>query len=235
MINRSIRALLLAAGYGSRLRPLTLSTPKCLVNIKGRPLLEHWLIKLNKLPSEKVLINTHYLNTQVDNFLKDCNFKKLEIMKTYEKQLLGTAGTFIRNIKFFSGSIGMLIHADNYTEVDLNELINAHINKPKECLITMLTFNTDNPRSCGIVEVNHENIVIKLHEKIDNPPGNRANGAIYIFDDIFTEWISRNYPYAKDFTNDILPRLLGRIYTWHTNEPYLDIGTKESLKKAQSI
>ena len=66
--NEKIKALLLSAGFGTRLRPLTLKTPKCLVKVNGVPLLSHWLLKLEKLGCEEVIINTHYLSHKVLDF-----------------------------------------------------------------------------------------------------------------------------------------------------------------------
>ena len=66
-----MKALLLSAGYGTRLRPLTYSLPKCLVNIGGKPLLGHWIDKLECLGCEEAIINTHYLSEQVKNYLKE--------------------------------------------------------------------------------------------------------------------------------------------------------------------
>ena len=64
-----IKALLLAAGFGTRLRPLTLTNPKCLMEINGVPILGHWLEKLDNLGCNEVLINTHYLNKKVEDYL----------------------------------------------------------------------------------------------------------------------------------------------------------------------
>ena len=92
------RALLLAAGFGSRLMPLTKNKPKCLMEINGIPLLEYWLINLEKTGCESVLINTHYLSEQIDSYLK----KGKDIYEdkiSYEKILLGTGGT-LKKLKF---------------------------------------------------------------------------------------------------------------------------------------
>jgi len=234
-IARPVRAMLLAAGYGTRLRPITNQIPKCLVEIQGKPLLGHWINKLEDLNLESIVINTHYLSEKVDKFLDKHFSNTLKIEKTYEKILLGTSGTLFQNINFFSGSIGMLIHADNYTKADISGLLKAHINRPSHCILTMLTFDSLNPSSCGIVELDENNVVLNLYEKVKNPPSTRANGAIYVFDDIFIEWFTKNMKNAKDFSTEVLPKLLGKIYTWHLDEPYLDIGTLESLQKSQNI
>ena len=99
----------------------------------------------------------------------------------------------------------------------------------------MLTFTTNNPESCGIVELDKENIVQKFHEKVISPPGNRANGAVYVFDNDFLEWLIKNHAKAKDFSTEVLPFLLGKIFTHHTNMNYIDIGTPERLKQARTM
>ena len=230
-----LKALLLAAGLGTRLRPLTLKKPKCLMEINNKPLLEHWLKKLEDLSVKEVIINTHYLRDQVIDFIKARNNSHIEINEFYEEHLLGTAGTLLQNLEFFKGSTGLLIHADNFTKIDLSGLIEAHFKRPSDCLITMLTFNSSNPESCGVVEINENNIVTKFHEKVDNPPSNRANGAIYVFDDIFIKWLFDRKTKPNDFSTQVLPLMIGKIYTWHIEDDYFDIGTKSSLEKAQLI
>ena len=99
----------------------------------------------------------------------------------------------------------------------------------------MLTFNSNNPKSCGVVEIDDNNVVTKFHEKVDNPPTNRANGAIYVFDDIFIKWLSDRKTKLNDFSTQVLPLMIGKIYTWHIEDDYFDIGTMSSFKKAQLI
>ena len=231
---KPIRSLLLSAGLGTRLRPITLSIPKCLVEINGKPILREWIDKLEKMNTEKILINTHYLSEQVDEFI-DNNNSKIDLYKFYEKKLYGTAGTLIANKDFFFNSIGILIHTDNFTKMDLTDLIQAHLKKPRSCLITMLTFDTNNPERCGIVETDSKGVVQDFHEKSTNPKGNVANGAVYVFEDEFLDWVVKNYPYASDFSTEVIPNMFGKIYTYHTHQPYIDIGTIESLKKAREV
>lgn len=234
-MKKPIKALLLAAGKGTRLRPITLKKPKCLVEINGIPILDRWLKKLNQLKVNAILINTHYLYSQVEDFLAISKYKSKSIRIFHEEILLGTAGTLIANKYFFKGSTGLLIHADNYTNINLDELLKAHQRRPSNCLLTMLTFNTKYPKSCGVVETDKDGILIGFHEKKSDPPGNKANGAIYVFDYEFLDLLESKYPEAKDFSLDIIPNFIGNIYTWHTNSPFLDIGTKELLEEAEFI
>ncbi len=234
-MSRPLRALILAAGLGTRLRPLTLKSPKCLVKVAGKPLLELWLKELEKLDCEAALINTHHLAEQVQAFLEEWKGTRMNVQTTYEPILLGTAATLLLNQNFFKAHTGLLIHADNVTRANLKEFLEAHKNRSSTCLITMLTFRSSKPSQCGIVEIDNKGVVQGFHEKVAEPPGNCANGAVYLFDPPFLEWLQMNAPNAKDFSTEVLPLLLGRIQTWHTNEIFQDIGTPESLLEIQKL
>ena len=126
---KTIKALLLSAGLGTRLRPITESIPKCLVEINNKPILEYWIEKLENISVDQIIVNTHYLSHKVDLFLEKQNRKDMKILNFYEEKLLGTAGTLIANYEFFSDSLGILIHADNFTKVEWNLKI-YHADKP---------------------------------------------------------------------------------------------------------
>ena len=120
-----MRALLLAAGLGTRLRPLTNVTPKCLVRIKGKPLLEIWLDRLAEAGVGPFLVNTHHLAPQVERFVKTSHYCD-QVALVHEPVLRGTAGTLIANIPFFCRQDGLLIHSDNYCLADIRAFIGAH-------------------------------------------------------------------------------------------------------------
>ncbi len=228
-----MRAILLAAGYGTRLLPLTSCKPKCLVEIKGQVLLDTWIKKLLNLGVDKILINTHYLSDQVAEFISKHEFKD-KIQLCFEEKIAGTAGTLINNIDFFGDDDGLLIHADNYCIDNLEKFILAHNSRDKACDITMLTFRCQNPSECGIVVVDQSKIITKFYEKIDNSHGNLANGAIYLISKKALLEILMKYSDAVDFSTEIVPKFLGRIYCYESHNFFIDIGTIESLKKAQN-
>lgn len=228
-----MKTILLAAGFGTRLMPLTKDIPKCLVPIKGVPLLEIWLSRLVKFNLGPFLVNTHYLSNKVELHIEESKHNK-KVTLVNEPVLMGTAGTLIKNLDFFQGEDGLLIHSDNYCMADFNAFVEAHQNRPKGCLLTMMTFRTNNPSSCGVVELNHQGVVTKFYEKVSNPPGNLANGAIYILSAELIGMIKKELSDAKDFSTEILNRLIGRIYTYETHELFMDIGTPETYKKANS-
>ena len=228
-----MKALLLAAGEGTRLRPITNTIPKCLVPINHKPLLEYWLENLYQAGVEKFLINTHYLSKKVEKFVRQHPYID-NITLVYEQTLLNTAGTIIANKKFFSYQEPfMLVHADNLSFCDFTEFIKAHKERPKGCEITMMLFETDTPSSCGIVELDEQGIVQKFYEKIAHPPSNLANGAVYICEPSVINFIESLNKVDADFSLDILPAYLGKIYTYKNKIYHRDIGTPESYKKAK--
>lgn len=227
-----MKALLLAAGEGTRLRPLTLSIPKCLVLICDKPLLAYWLENLSKAGIDKFLINTSYLANQVNAFVDRCPYKD-KITLTYEEKLLNTGGTLLANREFFKDEAFMLVHADNLSFCDFEAFIDAHVNRPSGCEITMMTFQTDNPSSCGIVELGEKGVVQKFHEKVANPPSNLANGAVYICEPSVLEFIESLGKKEVDFSLDVLPQFMGKINTFLNAVYHRDIGTPESYALAQ--
>jgi mannose-1-phosphate guanylyltransferase len=226
-----MRAILLAAGFGTRLKPLTDAIPKCLAPIKGEPLLKGWLDRLSSAGIGPFLVNTHYLSEKVEAFIEKSAYKN-DVTIKYEHTLKGTAGTLIHNQDFFNGKDGLLIHADNYCLENFSDFLSAHNARPAECLITMMVFSTDEPSLCGIVEVDRRGVVIGFHEKIKNPPGNLANGAVYALSSEFVAMLGNKFVDSIDFSTEILPELVNRIYTYKSREIFLDIGTPKNYRKA---
>jgi mannose-1-phosphate guanylyltransferase len=226
-----MKALLLAAGLGTRLRPLTDTMPKCLVPIQGKPLLGIWLARLSDAGLGPFLVNTHYMAAQVHSFLAASPYAD-QVSIVEEIELLGTAGTLISNLAFFAGNDGMLIHADNYCLANFKEFVRAHHERPTHCVMTMMTFRTETPQTCGIVEIDSSGVVIGFHEKVANPPGNLANGAVYILSDALLKMFGDELSSVRDFSTEVLGRLIGRIYAYETKEFFIDIGTPETYALA---
>ena len=166
-----MRALLLAAGLGTRLRPLTETVPKCLVPIAGRPLLTHWLDALFADPRiERVLINTHHLADQVTAVVGSLPWRH-RIDLVHEPSLLGTGGTVLANRAWLGGGPVFVAHADNLTDAPVSHIIDPHLAARKSVAMTMLAFRTPTPGTCGILELDARARVVGFHEKVANPPG----------------------------------------------------------------
>lgn len=227
-----MNALLLAAGLGTRLQPLTKTTPKCLIRINGKPLLDYWIELLFAGGCKKILINTHYLHEEVEKHIEHSPWKN-DVALSYEEKLLGTAGTLLKNHHFLRADATLIAHADNLAFFDLKAFKDAHNCRPKNCVMTMMLFHTDTPKSCGIVRLNAEGVVVEFFEKTNDPPSDLANAAIYLVDPSFVALLKSWSFQPTDLSTEVIPRLLGRIYTFQNPLYVRDIGTKESLEKAE--
>ena len=228
-----MRALLLAAGLGTRLRPLTDSVPKCLVEIHGRPLLDYWIELLGNAGMTELLVNLHYLADAVSSYIANCRHR-VRITAVYEETLLGTGGTLLANRAFFQDQPSMLVHADNLSRFAVRDFIRRFEDRERGVEITMMTFDATEPKECGIVELDSRGIVTAFHEKVEDPPGNRANGAVYILSAAVMDFLAGLGKETIDFSTEVLPHFLGRINTFHNHDYHRDIGSMKSLLAARA-
>ncbi|MBI1175200.1 MAG: NTP transferase domain-containing protein [Sideroxydans sp.] len=226
-----MRALLLAAGLGTRLRPLTDHLPKCMVPIHGRPLLDYWLETLVQGGVDQILINTHYLAPLVVEFLSKSSWTR-HVQFVHEDRLLGTGGTILKNRAFFENKAFIVAHADNLTLFDVPDFVKCHASRPRGTELTMMVFETPDPRSCGIVELNAQGIVQAFHEKVPSPPGNLANAAVYILEPSVVDFMAALGKEEIDFSTEVIPFMMGRISTFPNLSYHRDIGTVASWAEA---
>lgn len=227
-----MRALLLAAGLGTRLRPLTDTVPKCLVDIDGRPLLDHWLELLGRAGITEILVNLHHLPEAVTAFLSTVRHP-VRVGVVDEPVLLGTGGTVLANRGFLRDEAALVAHADNLSLFDVDAFRQRFESRAEAIEITMMTFRTDRPQSCGIVELDAQGTVRGFHEKVAAPPGNLANAAVYILSPAVTAFLERLNKPVIDLSTEVLPHFVGRINTFENEVYHRDIGTIESLEIAR--
>lgn len=225
------RALLLSAGFGTRLRPITDKIQKCLLPINGKPLIEYWLDSLSNVGVEEFLINMHYLADQMREYVKNSKYKD-KITLVYEDELFLTGGTVLANREFFKNESFLVVHADNLCQCDFAQFFAAHKHRPHGCEITMMTFETDMPKNCGIVDLDGRGVVVGFYEKILNPPSNLANGAVYIFEPSVVQYMITQNKKVIDISTEVLPNFLSKIYTFKNSVYHRDIGTLDSYNKA---
>ena len=226
-----MRALLLAAGLGTRLKPLTNCLPKCLVPIHGRPLIDYWLQLLVENGIDEILINTHYLEPLVIKYLSGSSWQK-NVTIVHEERLLGTGGTILANKDYFGDDAFLVAHADNLTIFDLMDFIESHNIRPSESEMTMMVFETPDPKSCGVVEIEERGIVTSFHEKVACPPGRLANAAVYILEPTVLDFMEALSKSEIDFSTEVIPQFMGRISTYVNSSYHRDIGTVLSWTEA---
>jgi len=226
-----LKALLLAAGLGTRLRPLTDTVPKCLVPIAGRPLLDVWVDSLAEAGVGEARINTHALPEAVRAYIEQINAEgRLRLVESYEPTLLGSAGTVTANADLADGAGEVvIIYADNLSDIDLRPLIAYH--RQHGDPLTMLLFRAPNPRACGIAELDALGRIISFVEKPERPAGDLANAGLYVVNAAAYREIAAMG--GLDLGFDVLPKFVGRMRGWEWGGFYLDIGTHEALERAR--
>src|ERR1035437_8470402 len=185
-----MKAFLLAAGLGTRLRPLTDHTPKCLLPIRSRPLLSIWLSFLSENGIDEVLINTHYLAEKVRAWAAKEN-TPVRIHLVHEPELLGSAGTVLRNWEFVEGEESFFIfYADNLVRFDLSEIVSFH--QTHSGPLTIALFETSRPEQCGIIGLDPSGRILEFMEKPSQPKSNLANAGIYIARPSLRDYLPRH-------------------------------------------
>lgn len=228
-----MKAYLLAAGLGTRLRPITNTTPKCLIDIAGKPLMQWWLELLARYSVSEVLVNTHYLAEQVHTFIEKYNATdgQQHVTEFYEPELLGSGGTVSVSRDFIGTDESFLIcYADNLTNINLRKMMRFH--ESHSGILTMALFHANNPKQCGIATIDNAEKITEFEEKPEQPISDLANAGIYIANRALLQYLS-NASFI-DFSRDVLPKLIGKMYGYEMHDYLIDIGTIESLKKARS-
>jgi mannose-1-phosphate guanylyltransferase len=224
-----VKAFLLAAGVGSRLRPITDTIPKCMVAIDGRPMLDVWLDAFAAAGVEEVLVNLHHLPEVVRQHLV-LRTGPPDVRVVFESELLGSAGTLAANRQWVDGEeMFLACYADNLTDFDLRTLIDAH--REHGVVATLTVFHSANPSAGGVVEVDADGTVTGFTEKPSEPVSDLVNAGMYAFHPSLLAEIDG--PPPKDIGYHLLPRLVGRAKAMPVEAYFRDIGTVDAYRLAQ--
>jgi mannose-1-phosphate guanylyltransferase len=224
-----VKAFLLAAGVGSRLRPITDATPKCMLIIDDRPLLDIWLDAFERAGVDEVLVNLHHLPDVVRAHLASRTAPPM-VRTFFEPELLGSAGTLIANRQWVAGEeLFLACYADNLTDFDLRSLIGAH--REHGAIATLTVFHSEQPSSGGVVELDHAGRVIGFVEKPSEPVSDLTNAGLYAFHPAVLDEIDGLPP--SDIGYDLLPRLVGRARAVLVEGYFRDIGTTDAYRRAR--
>jgi len=228
-----MKVFLLSAGLGQRLRPITNTIPKCLVPINGKPLLEYWFHLFRDHGIKEILMNTHYLAYQIEDYLKTSN-RNFTVNTFYEKVLLGSLGTLIKNNRHFINDENIIVcYSDNLTNINLSDFIQYH--NSHEFDVTMGLFRCVNPVECGIAVIDDNELIVEFEEKPLKPKTNLANAGIYIFKTSIFKNLSLNKNRLLDIGIDLLPKLVNQMKGYRIKEFLLDIGNTENYRLANKL
>jgi NDP-sugar pyrophosphorylase family protein len=230
-----MKAIILAAGAGTRLRPLTDACPKPMLPIAGEPLLAHTLAWLHTQGVREAALNLHHLPDVVREGLGDGARWGVALRYSHEPALLGTAGAVRRIDALFPGWIDqtfVLVYGDMLLRLDLAPLLALH--REAGAALTMALKRTDTPQSQGMVELADDGRVLRFVEKPQAwAGGDVANAGVYLCEPRVLAAIPEG---VSDFGHDVIPALLAgdeRVCGRLTAGYLRDIGTHESYGQAQ--
>lgn len=223
-----MKAFLLAAGLGTRLRPVTDTVPKCMVEVGGKPLLDLWLDALGAAGVVEVLVNLHHLPDVVTDHLERRGpFPR--VLAVYEPELLGSAGTMWANRAWIGDDdLVLACNADNLTDFDIGVLVQAHVRARPAATVAVV--ESDRPQECGIVEIDDQGLMSAFVEKPAHPSSNLANAGMYVFERAVIDEIGGT---GRDIGFDLLPTLVGRALAVRVHGYFRDIGTLRALEAAR--
>lgn len=237
-----MKAVLLAAGTGSRLRPLTDRVPKCLLLMGGRTLLDRWLDALLLAGADEVLVNLHHLADAVAAHLA-ARTGPPAVRTVHEPVLLGSAGTLVANRRWVDGEeLFLACNADNLTDFDLRTLVARHRSPvgagagagagTVAAVATVAVFRAPDTSACGVVAVDGDGWMTGYEEKPAHPVGNLANAGIYAFHPSVLDELDG--PPPLDVGYDLLPLLVGRARVVAVDGYFRDVGSPRSYALARA-
>ena len=224
-----MKAFLLAAGIGSRLRPITDTTPKCMLAIDDRPLLDIWLDAFDRAGIDEVLVNLHHLPDMVRHHVA-ARIAPPAVRTVFEPELLGSAGTLVANRQWVAGEeMFLACNADNLTDFDLRSLVDAH--RQHNAVATLTVFHSERPSAGGVVELDATGTVIGFQEKPSKPVSDLTNAGMYAFHPSVLDEVDGMPP--NDIGYDLLPRLMGRAKAMLVEGYFRDVGTPDIYRRAR--
>ena len=227
-----IKAVLMAGGKGSRIRPLTLSRPKPLIPVANRPMIEYIIEKIRNSGYDELVVTISYLKSQIKSLLQK-DYPDMNIKYSVEKNPLGTAGG-VKNASKYIDDTFFVLSGDVLVDVDLNELL--HFHKQNNAIASMVLTPVNNPSHFGIAVLDDKNQIIKFLEKPSPTEvfSKIANTGTYVLEPEIFDYIKTKKG-EVDFSQDIFPQLIkdeAGIYGYVLEGYWNDVGRPQTYLQA---
>ena len=229
-----MKAIIMAGGEGTRLRPLTVHRPKPLVPVGGKPIMLHIIELLKKHGFEEAIATVHYLADEIEGYFGDGQEFGFSLRYSVEDIPLGTAGSVKKAAETFNVNETLLVlSGDSLTDIDLSEAIAFH--KDRGALVTIILSRVSNPLEYGVVIVDESGRIQRFLEK---PSGDEAfsdtvNTGIYIIEPEVLSYIGDQQ--FVDFSQNLFPKLLQEgkpLYGFISNGYWCDVGNHTTYMEA---
>jgi NDP-sugar pyrophosphorylase family protein len=228
-----MKAVIIAGGLGTRLRPLTYNTPKPIVPVANRPFAVHQIELLVRHGIKEIIFSIHYLSGEIRKTLEDGKRWGIKIHYCLEDKPLGTAGAVKNAQKYFDGSPLIVFNGDILTDANISKIINFH--NEKKATVTLTLTEVEDPTAFGLILTEKDGRVRRFLEKPswDMVVAKTINAGIYVVDPNIFEKVPAGEEYS--FERQLFPNLLEEgapIYGYLSNAYWVDIGSPEKYKEA---
>jgi mannose-1-phosphate guanylyltransferase / phosphomannomutase len=229
-----MKAVVMAGGVGSRLRPLTIARPKPLIPVVNKPVLGHIVNLLHHNGFKDVVVTVQHLAEHIEDYLGDGSSFDINLQYSVEEVPLGTAGS-VKHAQRHLNDTFVVISGDAVTDIDLQAVVAAH--KANEALITVVLKQVNDPLDYGVVITDSNDRITRFLEKPtwSDVISDRANTGIYVLEPEVLDDLKPGTSY--DFSQDVLPQLLQKgaaLYGYGADGYWCDVGTMESYMEATS-
>jgi len=225
----------MAAGYGTRLEPLTLAVPKPMVPIANKPTMQHNIELLRRHGIKRIIANIHYHPEQIVNYFSDGREFGVDLSYSYEEELMGTAGGVFRmgRVVEHIDETFVVLSSDALTDINLKELIKFH--KAKKALATIALSKVQDVEQFGVLSLDENSRVSGFQEKPkrDEAKSNFVNAGIYVFEPEIFDMIPKGEFF--DFGKQLFPKLIEEnlpVFGYEMVEYWSDVGTLDAYIKA---
>ena len=215
-----MKAIVMAGGKGTRLRPLTDDTPKPMVPLIDKPVLRYILDLLKKHGVTDIALSLGYMAEKVTDYFGDGKEYGVNLTYFYESEPLGTAGGVKNASRFLTDDDFFILSGDAYSEIDLTKAFSFHLAKRSH--MTLVAQPHPYPKGLGVLEIDFENRITNFIEKPSSLRPALVNTGIYVMNRSVLSMIPDGF---YDFGRDLLPRLTGRCYAYIDYSYWSDIGT----------
>lgn len=228
--------MVLAAGLGTRLRPLTESLPKCLVPVGDRPMIDYSLLLLRHYGIREIIVNIHHLGQQVEAYLRDGKRFGLEVSYSREEVLLDTGGGMLGARDFLEHDTFVVINSDVLIDLNLDQVIAAH--RKKRALATLVLRRDPLADAYGAIETNRQGRIERFltHERPGRPAAPLQKymfTGVHVIEPGIFQYMEGDCPFS--ITRVTYPKMLQageRLYGFRFLGGWQDLGTPERLKRA---
>lgn len=226
-----MKAMILAAGLGTRLRPLTKLIPKAMVPISNKPFLEFLIRYLKQTGFEDITINLHHLPNIIKGYFKDGSAFGVKINYSMEKEILGTAGGIKAAEPFLKDDLFFVINSDIAFELDFDDVVRFH--KKNNALITMVLREDRDVEKYGVIEIDSSGRIRRFLGCSDSVQTGTLKKTMFTGIALFDPSVLKEFPDKGycDIAKEIYPELLANdlpLFGYVTDKYWMDIGNPQN-------